>query len=116
MTLRKKTSIKVDVSTLDRLNNKRVSGFTVGDDGQEKETYVAHDDFQNFLLDALEVLETTAKGETKAELQLKKFLVFGHDKAITAYEMRLFCGVNSNTCKAVIARYSDAVEAFNSKL
>lgn len=108
------TSIKVKNKTLDRLNTKRLIGIEVNGKGKEVEKHVKHDAFQMFLIDALEVLEKTAKGETKAELHLKKFLVFGHDRAITPSELRLSCGVNLNTCKSVMSRYVDKVEVFNS--
>lgn len=115
MSVSKKTSIKIQTDTLERLNKKRTIGVSVDSKGRESEKFVAHNDFQNFLIDALEVLEQTARGETKAALQLKKFLVFGHDRPVTPSELRLFCGVNLNTCKVVISRHEEEVNLFNSK-
>ena len=108
------TSVKILSSTLDRINKKRVRSIDVKDDGSEKVNYVKHDAFQLFLLDSLEILEGTAKGAIKAELHLKKFLVFGHDRVITPSEIRLSCGVNLNTCKVVMAKYKNDIENFNS--
>lgn len=110
----KKTSIKISTSTLSMLNDKRLIGIEVDAEGKEKSKYVEHDDFQRFLVDALEVLEKTAKGEAKAELHLNKFFAFGHDREITPSELRLSCGVNLNTCKSVMSRYVDKVDIFNS--
>lgn len=78
-----------------------------------KKGSITHTAFMDFLLDSLEVLETTARGEIKAELQLSKFLAYGHDKKITASELRTWTGVNLNICKRAMARYDDKIEAFN---
>lgn len=109
------STVKITKETLSRLNEKRTIGVIADEKGKEKTIYVEHNPFQNFLLDSLDILERTARGETKAELHLKKLLVFGHDRAITPSELRLSCGVNLNTCKNVMAKYVDEIESFNSK-
>jgi len=110
-----KTSIKITKSVLDKINEKRTIGVEFDDKGNEKTTYVEHNDFQNFMLDCLSILEETATGKTKAEIHLKKMLIYGHDRSITASELRVYTGVNLNTCKELLIKYEVEVNKFNSK-
>ena len=75
-----------------------------------------YDELFTLLLDSLDILERTAKGEIKAELQIKKFLIYGHDTDITPSLIRKWTGVNLNLCKRAIGRYNGQIEAFNDKI
>lgn len=74
----------------------------------------SYDELLTFLVNSLD-FRTEVKGITKAEIQVKKWLAFGHDKPITATELRQFTSVNLNTCKEVIEVYIFEIEEFNTQ-
>ena len=90
-------------------NNHR---FSVGGNGargkavQEKYNKMrgetGHLEFLEMLLSENLGLKFAIKGITKAEMQLKTWIRFGHKYAITASMLRKYSGVDLNTCKRVI--------------
>lgn len=54
-------------------------------------------------------------GTMKVEIQLKKWLHIGFDKAITAHQLQRVTGCNLNTVKKILDLYTDEIEQHNLK-
>ncbi len=72
-----------------------------------------HLDFLEMLLSENLGLKFAVKGITKAEMQIKTWLRFGHKKHITASELRKYSSVDLNTCKKVTGAYSEEIDQHN---
>jgi hypothetical protein len=61
-------------------------------------------------------LKFDTKGQTKAELQIKTWMRFGHSKVITASELRKYSIVDLKTCKRVIEAYAEEIAQHNKQV